>query len=169
MINVREATGKDVPAIREIFLASYGTDYTDPRYYDELLLTRLVYSDDSLLLVAEDDETGRVVGTASVDFEIGAHSDLVGEFSRLAVHPAARNRGIGKLLMSERLRRVQDRLQVGLIEARIAHPYTLKIAEAHAFAVVGFLPLRWHMREGESLAVLIRFFGNALELRNNHP
>jgi hypothetical protein len=42
MITVREATGRDVPAIREIFLASYGTDYTDQRYYDEALLTRLV-------------------------------------------------------------------------------------------------------------------------------
>lgn len=84
MITAREATGPDVAAIREIFLASYGTDYTDPRYYDDALLTRLVYSDDSLLLVAEDTETGGVVGTASVDLEIGAHSDLVGEFCRLA-------------------------------------------------------------------------------------
>src|SRR5512147_2357813 len=117
MITVREATGQDVAAIREIFLACYGTDYTDPRYYDDALLTRLVYSDDSLLLVAEDTETGRVVGTASVDLEVGAHSDLVGEFCRLAVHPDARRRGVAAELTSERLRRVQDRLQVGLIEA----------------------------------------------------
>jgi GNAT superfamily N-acetyltransferase len=169
MITVREATGRDVPAIRDIFLASYGTDYTDPRYYDEALLTRLVYSDDSLLLVAEDAEVGRVIGTASVDLEIGAHSDLVGEFCRLAVHPASRQHGVGKLLMSERLRRVQERLQVGLVEARVTHPYSLRIAEAFQFAVVGFLPLRWHMRERESLALLVRHFGSALELRNNHP
>jgi hypothetical protein len=58
MITIREATGRDVAAIREIFLASYGTDYTDPRYYDDALLTRLIYSDDSLLLMAEDVETG---------------------------------------------------------------------------------------------------------------
>jgi GNAT superfamily N-acetyltransferase len=169
MITVREATGRDVPAIREIFLASYGTDYTDPRYYDEALLTRLVYSEDSLLLVAEDGETGRIAGTASVDLEVGAHSDLVGEFCRLAVHPDFRKHGVGKLLMTERLRAVQDRLQVGLVEARVAHPYSLKIAEAHDFAVVGFLPARWRMRERESLALLARYFGNALELRKNHP
>src|SRR6516225_7310179 len=114
MITIREATGRDVAAIREIFLACYGTDYTDLRYYDEALLTRLVYSDDSLLLVAEDTEKGGVIGTASVDLEVGAHSDLVGEFCRLAVHPTYRQRGIGKLLLNERLRRVQDRLQVGL-------------------------------------------------------
>jgi GNAT superfamily N-acetyltransferase len=169
MITVREATGRDVTAIREIFLASYGTDYTDPRLYDESLLTRLVYSDDSLMLVAEDSETGRVVGTASVDLEVGAHSDLVGEFGRLAVHPDARHGGIGRLLMRERLQRVQDRLQIGLVEARVAHSYSMKIAEAHQFAVVGFLPLRWSFRERESLALLARHFGNALELRNNHP
>jgi ribosomal protein S18 acetylase RimI-like enzyme len=168
MITVREAIGQDVPAIRDIFISCYGTDYTDPRCYDEALLTRLVYSDNSLMLVAED-ETKKLVGTASVDLEVGAHSDLVGEFGRLAVHPAARNRGIGKLLMRERLRRVQDRLQVGLVEARVAGPYSLKIAEAHQFAEVGFLPQRWSMRGRESLALLARHFNNALELRNNHP
>jgi GNAT superfamily N-acetyltransferase len=167
MITVREAVGADVAPIREIFLASYGTDYTDPRYYDDALLTRLVYSPDTLLLVAED--AGRVVGTASVDLEVGAHSDLVGEFCRLAVHPAYRHRGVGKLLMAERLRRVQDRLLVGLVEARATHPYSLRIAEAHQFAVVGFVPERWRVRERESLALLVRYFGSALALRNQHP
>jgi hypothetical protein len=66
MIKVREATGRDVPEIQQIFLATYGTDYNDPRYYDEPLLTRLVYSESSLMLVAEDTELGRVVGTASL-------------------------------------------------------------------------------------------------------
>lgn len=169
MIIVREATGQDVSMIREIFLASYGTEYTDARYYDNALLTKLIYSDDTLILVAEDTETGKVIGTASVDLEVGAHSDLVGEFGRLAVHPEARQRGIGKLLMSERIKRVQGRLQVGLVEARVAHPYSVQIAEAHQFAVVGFLPQRWCLRERESLALLVRYFGNALELRNNHP
>jgi GNAT superfamily N-acetyltransferase len=169
MINVREATGKDVAGIREIFLASYGTDYKDPRYYDDALLTRLVYSEDSLLLVAEDSDTGRIVGTASVDLEVGAHSDLVGEFCRLAVHPDHRQRGVGKLLLSERLCRVQDRLQVGLVEARTAHPYSLQIAEAHQFAIAGFMPERWRLRERESLGLLVRYFGNALDLRDNHP
>ena len=169
MITVREATGDDVPAIREIFLSCYGTDYTDPRYYDDQLLTRLVYSEDSLLLVAEEAETGQIVGTASLDLEVGAHSDLVGEFGRLAVHPEFRQRGVGKLLMGERLRRVQDRLQVGLVEARIAHLYSLKIAEDYQFAVVGFLPMAWLLRQRESLVLLARHFGNALALRKNHP
>jgi GNAT superfamily N-acetyltransferase len=169
MITIREATGQDVAAIREIFLASYGTDYTDPRYYDDALLTKLIHSDDSVLLVAEDTETGKVIGTASVDFEVGAHSDLVGEFGRLAVHPAHRQRGVAKLLMSERLKRVEGRLHVGLVEARVGEPYSVRIAEGYQFAHVGFLPLRWCLKERESLALLVRYFGNGLELRNNHP
>ena len=168
MLNIREATARDVAAIRDIFLATYKTDYTDARLYDEGLLTRLVYSEDSLLLVAED-STGRIVGTASVDLEVGAHSDLVGEFCRLAVHPDCRNRGVAKVLMDERVRRVQDRIQVGLVEARVSHLFSLRIAEKHGFCVVGFLPDRWRLRTRESLALLVRYFSNALELRNNHP
>jgi GNAT superfamily N-acetyltransferase len=177
MIVVREAIPSDTAAIRQIFLACYGADYS-PQYYDEFQLTRLVYSDNSLLLVAEDTETGKVLATASVDLEVGARSDLVGEFGRLAVLPAARGRGIGRLLMAERLRRVADRIQVGLAETRIAHPYSIKIAEAQGFAPVGFLPMRWRMRERESLVLLARHFGHnplagvrghALEMRKNHP
>jgi GNAT superfamily N-acetyltransferase len=169
MIHIREATGADVPVLREIFVACYGTDYSDSRCYDDALLTRLVYSSEGLMLVAEDTAAGRIVGTASVDFEAGAYSDLVGEFGRLAVHPAFRQHGIGKLLMAERIRRVADRLQVGLVEARAAHPYSMRIAEAHRFAAVGFLPARWRLRERESLALYARYFGDALTLRNNHP
>jgi N-acetylglutamate synthase-like GNAT family acetyltransferase len=169
MITIRVATGRDVPEIQAIFQATYGTDYTDPRYYDESQLTRLVHSESSLMLVAEDAASGRVVGTASVDLEVGAHSDLVGEFGRLAVHPDARQQSIGRLLMEERFRLVQDRIQVGIVEARISQPYSLMIAESHQFAVVGFLPLIWQMRERESLVLLVRYFDDALRLRKNHP
>jgi GNAT superfamily N-acetyltransferase len=169
MITIREACGADAPAIREIFLTCYGTEYPHPQYYDLAMLTRMIYSDDTLLLVAEDTDTGKVVGTASVILEVGAYSDLVGEFGRLAVHPEARHHGIGKLLMAERLKRVQDRLHIGLIEGRVAHPYTLKIAEAHQFSVVGFLPMKFQLARRESLALMVRYFGNGLDLRNNHP
>ena len=169
MITIREATGRDVPAIRETFLACYGTYYTDPRIYNELQLTRLVYSDSSLVLVAEEDETGRIVGTASVDLEVGAYSDLVGEFGRLAVHPAFRRQEVAKRLLSERLERVRDRLQVGLVEARLDPPYSLFNAEAQGFAVVGFLPMSWLLQRRESLALLASYFGDTLGLRKNHP
>jgi CRP-like cAMP-binding protein/GNAT superfamily N-acetyltransferase len=169
MITVREARGGDVGAIRAIFVACYGIDYSDPRCYDEQQLTRLVYSPDSLILVAEHTETRRVVGTASVDLELGALADLVGEFGRLAVDPDERHRGIAKLLMAERLKRVKDRLQVAVVEARAANLHGSRLAEAYHFAVAGFLPLRWLLRERESLALFVRFFGHSLALRRNHP
>ena len=168
MITVRQAAAKDVGAIRDVFLACYGTDYS-PRVYDENQLTRLVYSDDSLLLVAEDTESGEIVGTASVDLEMGARSDLVAEFGRLAVHPSFRHRGVANLLMSERLLRVQDRIQVGFVETRMTHPYAMQVAELHGFALIGFLPSRWRLKERENLVLLARHFGNAQQLRKNHP
>ena len=169
MITVREAASADVPAITELFNACYGRAYSDWRYYDAAALNKLVMSDDTLMLVAEDDASGKILGTGSVILEVGAYADLIGEFGRLAVLPEARHLGIGTLLMKERLRRVEARLQIGIIEGRTVHPYTLKIAEAHRFNPVGFLPLKWQLENRESIALMARHFGNALELRRNHP
>jgi CRP-like cAMP-binding protein/GNAT superfamily N-acetyltransferase len=169
MITVREATSRDVSAIRDVFLACYGTAYPYAEYYDEQALNKLVYSDDTLLLVAENTQKARVVGTATVILEAGAYSDLVGEFGRLAVHPELRQQGVGRLLMQERIERVRHRLQVGIVEARVSHPYSLKIAEAHHFCPVGFEPEKLLLGQRESLLLLARYFGDALHLRKNHP
>ncbi len=169
MIDVRPAEPSDVTAIRDLFHTCYGSDYPHPEFYALEALTRLVYSDNQLLLVAEDTETREILGTASVILEIGALSDLVGEFGRLVVHPGARHRGAGGMLMTERLQRVRDRLHVGLVEARVAHPFSLRISEAHGFAPVGFLPLKMQLHQRESLCLLAQHFGEALALRRNHP
>jgi GNAT superfamily N-acetyltransferase len=170
MIRIREAGESDAAGIRELFFATYGDDYTYRDYYDEDALKRLVFGDDTLLLVAEDTRERRVVGTASVLLEVGAYSDLVGEFGRLVVHPEARSRSIGKRLMAERLRRVENRLHLGIMEARTAHPYTQRIAHAQGFAPTGFLPMKWPLGGRlESQALLVRYFGDALRLRRNHP
>jgi len=169
MIDIREARAQDVEAIRDIFYASYGSAYPHPQFYDVDQLTRFVYSDGQLLLVAEDTESGRVIGTASVILEVGALTDLVAEFGRLAVLPEARNLGVGRKLMRERLNRVRDRVHVGLVEGRTVHPYTLRIAEANGFAPVGLVPLKMRMAQRESLCLLTQYFGDALRLRRNHP
>jgi GNAT superfamily N-acetyltransferase len=169
MVDVRPAEPADVAAIRDLFRACYGIEYPHPEFYELDALTRLVYSDNQLLLVAADTETKEVLGTASVILETGALSDLVGEFGRLAVHPRARHRKIGSSLMSERLRRVRDRLHVGLVDARVAHPFSMRISEAHGFAPVGFMPLKMQLHERESLCVLAQCFGDAKALRRNHP
>lgn len=70
MISIREARGADAAGIGEIFRSCYGKDYAYPQYYDVEQLTKLIYSDEALLLVAED-QSGRLVGTASVIIEVG--------------------------------------------------------------------------------------------------
>ncbi|MFO0702036.1 MAG: GNAT family N-acetyltransferase [Nitrospira sp.] len=169
MIRVREAREEDVGQIREIFLAVYGTDYPHRELYDELWLKRSVFTDDALILVAEDTDSGRVVGTASVLFDCGAHSDLVGEFGRLAVHPDYRRMQVGKLLMDKRLEAIKNRLHVGLVVARTVHPYAQRISLAQGFLATGFLPLKHFFRHRESFALLARYFGDALALRRNNP
>ena len=169
MIRVREAREEDVGQIRDIFLAVYGTDYPHRELYDELWLKRSVFTDDALILVAEDTESGRVVGTASVLFDFGAHSDLVGEFGRLAVHPDYRRLQVGNLLMEKRLEAIQNRLHVGLVVARTVHPYAQRISLSHGFIATGFLPLKHTFHHRESFALLARYFGDALALRRNNP
>lgn len=169
MIEVRTARPSDVVGIREIFQACYGRDYPYAQFYDLDALTRLVFSDHQLLLVAEDTDTDRLVGTASVILEVGAMSDLIGEFGRLAVLPDARQAGIGRLLMSARLDFARDRLHVGVVEARLAMPYSLRIAESSGFAPVGVLPMKMQLQDRESFCLLAQHFGDALSLRRNHP
>lgn len=169
MIRTREAREEDLAQIREIFLAVYGAHYPHHEVYDELWLKRSVFTDDALILVAEEADTGRVIGTASVLFDFGAHSDLVGEFGRLAVHPDYRRMQVGKLLMEKRLEAIRNRLHVGLVVARTVHPYAQRISLAHGFIATGFLPLKHFFRHRESFALLARYFGDALALRRNNP
>ncbi len=169
MIKVREATEGDIPEIREIFISVYGKDYPHHEVYDEQWLKRAVFSDDALMLVAEDRKSGKVVGTASVLLDYGAHSDLVGEFGRLAVHPDFRRAGIGKVLMQRRIEAVQERLHVGIVVGRAIHPYAQRISLKHHFVPVGFLPLRHLFARRESFALMARCFGQALALRGNNP
>jgi predicted N-acetyltransferase YhbS len=169
MIAIREARESDVPAIRDIFVAVYGSDYCYPEFYDEQFLKKMVFADDTLVLVAEDPTLGGVVGTGSVLLETGAHSDLVAEFGRLAVHPEAQGYGIGSRIMQARIEQVQDRLHVGFVEGRVAHFYSSQNAEHYGFAAVGFLPLKLRLGERESLTYQAKYFGDALDLRKNHP
>lgn len=170
MITIRPAQDTDVRGIIEIYLATYGEDYAYPKYYEEFEIKKLIYSDETLMLVAEDAEHQRVVGTASVILEVGAYTDLVGEFGRLAVHPDYRRRGIGTQLLEQRLTTVRDRLHVGLIEARVTHPFTQAIALKQGFAPVGFLPLKYVFgSRRESMGLLVQLFGRGRELRRNNP
>ena len=169
MVVVRPAEDQDIEGIREIFLKVYGRDYPYKEFYDTKWLKRAIYNDDGLMLVALDQPSNSIVGTASVLFEFGAHSDLVGEFGRLAVDPDYQGGGVGKQLMKKRLEAIQNRLHLGLVMARVTHPYSQKISLAHEFVPFGFLPLCYQFSHRESFALLGQHFGDALSLRKNNP
>ncbi|HHO51350.1 MAG TPA: GNAT family N-acetyltransferase [Deltaproteobacteria bacterium] len=166
---VREALEADVEQIRDIFTAVYRGDYPFEAFTDLRWLKRSVFNDDIVMLVAEDQETGALLGTASVVFDLGAHSDLLAEFGRLAVSPAARGRGVGSLLMQARCDLIGDRLHLGLAQNRCTHPFSQRISLSHGFAAVGFLPMKYAFQSRESVALWARLFGPALSLRRNHP
>ncbi|MHC5115089.1 MAG: GNAT family N-acetyltransferase [Planctomycetota bacterium] len=169
-IEIREATLDDAEAVRDVFTATYGETYTYPEFYQTDELRRMILGEETLMLVAEDKRSKKIVGTGSVLLEIGAYSDLLGEFGRLAVIPEARGHGIGGALMQARLERVRPRLHVGLVDARVTHPHSLRIAQGHGFAAVGFSPLKDQFATTrESCGQLVQFFGAGLRLRRNNP
>ena len=164
-IFIRDAAEDDVEQIRGIFQAAYGEDYAFPQFFEEHFLKKQVFSDDCLMLVAVDKSSGNLLGTASVVFDVGAFTDLIGEFGRLVVHPDGRGRGIAGQLMKARLSQVADQLHVGLADNRVVHPYSQRVSLRHGFAPVGFLPIH----NGEPVALFARYFNDSLELRRNHP
>ncbi|MDH3205980.1 MAG: GNAT family N-acetyltransferase [Gemmatimonadota bacterium] len=169
-VHIREAVETEAPQIVELYRAVYGTGYVYARFYDEREITRMVFDEDTLVLIAEDTASGRVVGSAAVLFTKGAYTDLVGEFGRLVVHPEFRGRRIGTRLMAERLSRVGGRLHVAFAEVRVHAPDSAQISQRHGFVPVGALPQKLAFGgTREHAAYLVRYFGDALALRKNHP
>ncbi|MEM7331219.1 MAG: GNAT family N-acetyltransferase [Chloroflexota bacterium] len=164
---VRQVSEADLPALRELFYTSYGENYPYKEFYSDEWLKRSIYQDSYLFLLAE--LNGRIAGTASVYFEVGAYSDLCGEFGRLAVHPEYRGQGVGTALMEARLSFAERRLHFGLSECRTAHPYAQKISEKHDLRPIGFLPQKVLLDQRESLVMMAKMFGPAHELRRNNP
>jgi len=168
-VRVRVAEDGDVEGIRDVFLAVYGADYPYESFFDRAWLRRSVHTDDIIMLVADDPETGAVLGSASVVLDVGAHSDLVGEMGRLVVHPDHRGRGVGRALMKGRLDQVRDRLHLAMVENRCVHSFSQRISRANGFAPVGFLPMKHTLEGRESVALYVRLFDAARVLRRNHP
>ena len=163
-VTIRPADGGDIVGIQSLFYVTYGERYSHPEFIAESYLRKMIYSDNSHLLVAEDAK-GEILASASVVIDVGAYSDLVGEFGRLVVHPEVRGRHIGHRLMTERIRRVAPYLHIGFADNRVAHTRSQQISLSHGFAPVGFLPVH----NGESVALFVRHFGDGLRLRRNHP
>lgn len=164
---VRPITEADLKAIQDLFIRCYGESYPYKEFYSDEWLKRSIYQDSYLSLLAEID--GRVVGTASVYFEVGAYADLCGEFGRLAVDPDYRGVGVGSSLMQARLDFAERRLHFGLAECRSAHPYAQLISHKFGFQPIGFLPQKVLLEKRESLVLTGCVFGPARELRRNNP
>ena len=71
--------------------------------------------------------------------------------------------------MQGRLERVEDRLHVGIVDNRVAHPFSQRISARQGFVAAGFLPQKLLFRKRECLALYVRHFGDALSLRKNNP
>ena len=167
-IQIRQFTERDIPAVRSLYYDVYGQSYPYKAFYDDEWLKRSIYQDSYLSLVAEVE--GRIAGTASVYFEVGAFADLCGEFGRLAVHPDFRNLGVGTELMRARIEFANRRLHFGLAECRTAHTGAQTISHQFGFMPIGFLPLKAKLSVRESLVLTGRLFGNQPgELRRNNP
>lgn len=163
-VSIRPSNENDVGAIQALFAVCYGERYSHPEFISAAYLRKMMYSDNSQVLVAEDSD-GKVVATASVVIDVGAYADLIGEFGRLVVHPAQRGQHIGHQLMTERIKLVEPYLHIGFADNRVAHTRSQQISLAHGFAPIGFLPIH----NGEPVALFARHFGDGLKLRRNHP
>lgn len=118
-VSIRPAGEADITAIQGLFSATYGDRYSHPEFVSDAYLRKMIYSDNSLVLVAERDD-GEIAATASVVIDVGAYSDLVGEFGRLVVRPEMRGKQIGHRLMTERIQRVAPYLHIGFADNRVA-------------------------------------------------
>lgn len=142
-VTVRSATRTDLVSIVQIERACFD----DPWPYDsfEQLIAEPAF------LVAETD--GAVVGYVIADVRPDVGRDI-GHIKNLAVHPHARNRGIGTTLLRTALARLHTRdVAVARLEVRESNA-----AARSLYANEGFDPIRRirrYYRDGEDALVLV--------------
>ena len=130
-MQILQAKESDVKQIMNLFIKIYGKDYPFQKFYDTMWLTKSIYSDDNLFLVAKDNN--KIVGTGSVFFTAGSFSDLIGEFGRLVVDPNYGKKGAGTDIMKGLLDSASKIIQFGFAECRVAHKGAQKICERCGF------------------------------------
>jgi RimJ/RimL family protein N-acetyltransferase len=167
-MKIKQADVGDVPKIMDLFLKIYGPNYPFKSFYDPEWLTKSIYSDDNLFMVAKD--KNKIVGTGSVYLTAGGFSDLIGEFGRLVVDPDYHGKGAGSEIMKGLMDSVSNMIQFGFAECRVVHPGAQKISERCGFYPTGFEPNKYQLATArESVVFVTKLFGTALSLRRNNP
>jgi len=167
-MKITQAEESDVKQIMNLFIKIYGKDYPFQKFYDTKWLTKSVYSDNNLFMVAK--EKNKIVGTGSVFLTAGGFSDLIGEFGRVVVDPDYGRKGAGTELMKGLIEPVSEMIQFGFAECRAVHWGAQKIAEKCGFFPTGFEPNKYQLSTArESVVFVTKLFGPALSLRRNNP
>lgn len=167
MLSIRCARPEDVPAMRDVYVAVYGNSYVVPEFYDVEWLTRFIYDDECIVLVADDG--GRILGSAAALLATGDSADLLALLGRFVVHPEAQGRGVGAALARERVSRIQERVHVAFGEVRAPSLANQKLMQKLEFVPNGFLPSYSQFASRESDVLHLRLFGGARALRRNNP
>jgi RimJ/RimL family protein N-acetyltransferase len=167
-MKIRQADVKDVPQIMDLYLKIYGPDYPFKKFYDPMWLTKSIYSDDNIFLVAK--EKNKIIGTGSVYLTAGGFSDLIGEFGRLVIDPNYSGKGAGTKIVDALIDSTKDMIQFGFAECRVVHSAAQKICERCGFLPTGFEPNKYQLAKArESVVFVTKLFEPALSLRNNNP
>jgi len=167
-MEIVRAEEADMPQIMDLFIKIYGRDYPFKEFYDTMWLTKSIYSDDNIFMVAK--ENNKIIGTGSVFLTAGGFSDLIGEFGRLVVDPDYCKKGAGTELLNGLMDSVSEMIQFGFAECRAIHWGAQKISERCGFFPTGFEPNKYQLANSrESVVFVTKLFGPALSLRRNNP
>ena len=167
-MEISRADEADIPQIMDLFIKIYGKDYPFKKFYDTMWLTKSIYSDDNIFLVAR--EKNQIVGTGSVFLTAGGFSDLIGEFGRLVVDPNYSRKGVGTKIFDGLIDSVSEMVQFGFGECRAVHSGAQKICERCGFFPTGFEPNKYQFETTrESVVFVTKLFEPALSLRRNNP
>ena len=167
-MEISTATEADIPKIMDLFIKVYGRDYPFQKFYDTMWLTKSIYSDDNIFLVAKEKE--KIIGTGSVFLTAGGFSDLIGEFGRLVVDADCGGKGTGTEIMNGLMDSVSNMIQFGFAECRVVHIGAQKITNRCGFQPTGFEPNKYRLANTrESVVFATKLFGTALSLRRNNP
>lgn len=123
-VNVREYTDKDYEKVAEVWKQCFSIKLRPIDSVD--VYNRLIQHSPGLFLVAECD--GRIVGTVFAGYD-GRQATI----HRLAVLPEYQQKGIGKALMNELLKRLESLKPVEIICHVVPEEHIIDIFESFGF------------------------------------